>query len=278
MLRLLLTWRWVALTLLLVAAVATMLTLGQWQWERSRPGTAAVATDPRTVADPATLPTATDLLGDMPVVPEDLVGESVRVTGTWVPERTLLVADRPGPDDAPGRWVVTGLRTQAGALVPVVRGWIPAEPLSPAQTVAAPALGRVTVLGWLQGSEPLDIPVEIAQPDGVVPLLATPDLVNRWPDELLGGFVVQAGPVLDGKPSANGGLQPARLAEPPEDPATEPRDWRNLAYAGQWWIFAAFAAVLWWRMLRDEHQRHEKQRGRRDDQIEPAEDVERSTA
>ena len=255
MLRLLLTWRWVALTLVLVLAVATMLVLGQWQWERSRPSTAAVATDPTSVADPAALPEPGDLLGPSTSVPRDLVGEAVRVTGTWVPERTLLVADRPGPDGAPGRWVVTGLRTDDGALVPVVRGWVPAEPLSPAQDVAAPASGQVTVLGWLQDSEPLDIPVEIAQPDGVVPLLATPDLVNRWPEELVGGFVVQAGPALDGTPAATDGLEPAPLAEPPEDPATEPRDWRNLAYAGQWWVFAAFAVVLWWRMLRDEHQR-----------------------
>ena len=271
MLRLLLTWRWAALTLLLVLAIATMLALGQWQWERSRPSTAAVATDPTTVADPSTLPEATDLLGASPAVPEDLVGEPVRLTGTWVPERSLLVADRAGADDAPGRWAVTAIRTEGGVLVPVVRGWVPAEPMSAAQAVAAPALGRVTVLGWLQDSEPLDIPVEVAQPDGVVPLLATPDLVNRWPEELAGGFVVQAGPVLGGMAPTTGGLRPAPLAAPPEDPATDPRDWRNLAYAGQWWVFAAFAALLWWRMLRDEHLR-----AAREDEVDRQ--PERSTA
>ena len=39
--------------------------------------------------------------------------------------------------------------------------------------------------------------------------------------------------------------------EPPTE-ATEARDWRNLAYSAQWFVFAAFAVVLWWRMLRDD--------------------------
>ncbi len=32
--------------------------------------------------------------------------------------------------------------------------------------------------------------------------------------------------------------------------------WRNAAYALQWWIFAAFAAYMWFRMVRDDHERH----------------------
>ena len=29
--------------------------------------------------------------------------------------------------------------------------------------------------------------------------------------------------------------------------------WRNAAYAVQWWVFALFALWLWWRMVREEH-------------------------
>lgn len=273
MLRLLLTWRWAALTLFVALAIATMLSLGQWQWERSRPSDAAVAVDPTTVADLATLPQVAELVGVGEEVPEELVGRAVRLTGTWVPDRTLLVAERSGPAGATGRWVVTGLRTPApggDVVVPVVRGWVPAEELSPAQVVAAPEEGEVTVLGWLQASEPLDLPVEIVQPDGVIPLLATPDLVNRWPERLSGGFVVQAGQADVG--------QPVPLTAPPEDPATEPRDWRNLAYAGQWWVFAAFAALLWWRMLRDEHNRTASVNIATDDTTDTATDTTTDTA
>lgn len=265
MLRLLLTWRWAVLTVVAVAAVAVMLVLGQWQWERSRPSGAVAAADPTALPDPASLPQAPSLVGADGRVPEELVGSPVRVTGTWAPELDLLVSDRADADGTPGRWVVTGLRTdtpEGERVVPVVRGWIPAEPLSPSQSVVAPEGGEITVLGWLQASEPLDLPVEIAQPTGVAPLLSTPDLVNRWPVDLVGGFVVQAG---ESAAAAGSALVPRPLTEPPEDPATEPRDWRNLAYAGQWWVFAGFAIVLWWRMLRDDlardrvaHQRSEE--------------------
>jgi hypothetical protein len=28
--------------------------------------------------------------------------------------------------------------------------------------------------------------------------------------------------------------------------------WRNLAYSAQWWAFAAFAFLLWWKMVRQD--------------------------
>jgi integral membrane protein len=101
-------------------------------------------------------------------------------------------------------------------------------------------------VGWLQQSDPLDLPVDIVQPDGVVPLLASPDLANRWPEDLVPGFVVAAP-----TPEQVRGTDLALLPGPPaEDTVT--RDWRNLAYSAQWFVFAGFAVVLWWRMLRDD--------------------------
>ena len=32
-------------------------------------------------------------------------------------------------------------------------------------------------------------------------------------------------------------------------------NWRNAAYAVQWWVFAAFALWMWGRMVRDETRR-----------------------
>ena len=53
------------------------------------------------------------------------------------------------------------------------------------------------------------------------------------------------------------------LAVPPEDPGQAQRhlNFRNLAYAGQWWVFAAFAVVIWLRVLRDERRRPEEATG-----------------
>lgn len=251
--RRLLTGRWLALTALLVAAVGGMVWLGQWQWQRSAPETAALVEDPAGVP-PAALPAVEDLVPVGERVVQGDPGRLVRVSGEWVPERTLLVADRaaPGDPDASGRWVVTavrlGQRADVDVLVPVVRGWVPADPGAPAGPAPAPPAGPVEVVGWLQAAEPLDLPVDIVQPDGVVPILATADLVNRWPEELLGGFVVAA----PGSP----GVTADPLTAPPES-ARESRDWRNLAYSAQWFVFAGFAVVLWWRMLRDDVARSE---------------------
>ena len=257
MVRILLTWRWAALTLVLVASVVAMVALGAWQWDRSIPEPARAAVDLADV-DVDALPPVVDLAGTRGAALVDgVAGELVRVSGTWRPERTLLVADR-ALDDDDGRWVVTAVEIEVpegAALVPVVRGWLPAEAGSPAQAVRPPrGTGVVTVVGWLQQSDPLDLPIDVVQPDGVVPLLASADLANRWPEDLVPGFVVAA-PTPDQEAATDLALLPG---PPAEDTAT--RDWRNLAYSAQWFVFAGFAVVLWWRMLLDDTARRDPDR------------------
>lgn len=280
--RTLLSWRWAALTLLLVAAVVAMVLLGRWQWDRSAAMEVAAPVDLTTV-QPAALPDVLDVVGVGERVAQQQSGELVRVTGRWAEDRTLLVADR-DLDGRAGRWVLSGLRTDTPAgpvVVPVVRGWVPlpvgsagtsaeATAVDPAAVQAATAdqlaslalpPGEVVVLGWLQASEPLDLPIRVVQPDGVVPLVSTPDLVNRWPDRLGGGFVVTA-PTPDqlavtAAVSAEGGDAVPQLLPAPPEQETRTRDWRNLAYSAQWFVFAGFAVALWWRMLRDDVARRE---------------------
>ncbi|WP_380167243.1 SURF1 family protein [Jannaschia sp. R86511] len=250
MARTLLTWRWAASTALLLAAVVTMVLLGNWQWERSVPVPTEAAVDLAEVR-PADLPEVTTVsreAGDGALVPEGASGELVRVEGRWRADRSTLVAQRE-LDGRDGLWLVTAVELADGGLVPVVRGWVPAG--TTAADVPAPAGGTVQVVGWVQQSEPLDIPVPVVQPDGVVPLLSTADLANRWPEQLVPGFVVVA--PTPGQADAAGVVV---LPQPPTE-LTEARDWRNLAYSAQWFVFAAFAVVLWWRMLRDDVARRE---------------------
>lgn len=253
MVRTLLSWRWAASTVLLVAAVITMSLLGTWQWERSVPTAERQVVDLQQV-EPTSRPEVTTVArsaGDGALVPDEASGELVRVEGTWVPARTLLVADRE-LDGAAGAWVTTAVALPDGTgLVPVVRGWVPEG------TTAAdvpPVEGPVVLLGWVQQSEPLDIPVDLVQPEGVVGLLSTADLANRWPEELVPGFVVLAAEpdgAAAGATPRSVGTAPTLLPAPPEE-QTRSRDWRNLAYSAQWYVFAAFAVLLWWRMLRDD--------------------------
>lgn len=237
--------RGLALTAVTVAAIVAFLLLGQWQWERSRPVSV--------VADLPVVP-ALDVVPDRGRVLTRDQGRLVTVTGTWRPDRTVLVADRSRPDGTgeAGRWVVTAVEVRPGSgggpavLLPVVRGWQAAAPGAGAGEVPAPE-GPASVTGWVQASEPLDNPAAVLQPDGVVGVLAASDLVNRWPERVLDAFVI-----VDAGAGGGGVLVGTDAAMPgPVQFARADRDWRNVAYAAQWLVFAAFAVVLWWRALRD---------------------------
>jgi hypothetical protein len=103
----------------------------------------------------------------------------------------------------------------------------------------------VQVRGVLQ---PDDAPVEDADalPEGQLAALDAAHLVNRWGSPIYNGFLVvaQESPV------------PASAAQPERVPAPRPQPgglaWRNAAYAVQWWVFAGFAFVLWWKMVRQD--------------------------
>ncbi len=273
MVRTLLSWRWAASTVLLVAAVVTMALLGGWQWERSVPAPERASVDLEQV-EATSLPDVTAVsrqAGDGALIPDDASGELVRVEGSWRADRTLLVADRE-LDGAPGRWVLSAVDLADGTgLAPVVRGWV-AEGTTP-QAVPPPPAGPVDAVAWVQQSEPLDIPADLVQPDGVVGLLSTADLANRWPEQLVPGFAVLA-PTPD-QVRAAGAAGLVLLPEPPTE-LTEARDWRNLAYSAQWFVFAAFAVLLWWRMLRDDVARRETAE-RVDAEDTPPHPAERST-
>lgn len=246
MLRTAVTPRGAALTVAALAAVVVLAALGVWQWERSRP-----------VVDPDSLVTlpVTDVVPTRGRLVTADQGGPVSVAGTWRPDRHLLVADRSDPRGSgePGRWVVTAVEVAPAAgdrpavLVPVVRGWVAAGPDDPAAPVPAPA-GPASVAGWVQASEPLDTPVEVVQPDGVVALLAAADLANRWPEHVLDAFVL-AGDGPDTDPATLTGVDATMPG--PVQVARGTRDWRNVAYAAQWWVFAGFAGVLWWRAMGD---------------------------
>lgn len=236
------------LTALAAAAVVVMIVLGVWQWDRSRPVVDVDALE--------TLP-VTEVVPDQGRVTTAEQGAPVSVGGVWRPDRQVLVADRRDPtgSDRAGRWVVTAVEvepatgTRPATLLPVVRGWVPADPSDPAAAVPAPDPGaRARVTGWVQASEPLDTPVDVVQPDGVVALLSAADLVNRWPEHVLDAFVI-AEEAAGTDPATLAGV--AEAMPGPVQVARGTRDWRNVAYAAQWWVFAGFAVVLWWRVMGD---------------------------
>jgi surfeit locus 1 family protein len=83
----------------------------------------------------------------------------------------------------------------------------------------------------------------------VVPRLVVLDaaeLVNLWGAPIYNGFLVLTGEQAAGPVTG----QPERVPAPQPQPSG--LAWRNLAYALQWWLFAAFALVLWWKMVQQD--------------------------
>ncbi|MGA8258551.1 MAG: SURF1 family protein [Nocardioides sp.] len=234
-----LTPRLIGAHLLAIVCVGLAAGLGLWQhdaWQQSR---AAEARD-LTQLDPVLLD---DVIGPDDPFPGLSVGQPVTVTGTWLPEATVLISDR---DDAgtPGLWVVTPLTSGAttAPAIAIVRGWVPT-----AGEVPDPPEGTATVTGWLQPPEGSGV-LDEEPTDDVYPQLRIADLVQRVPGDLYGAYVVAQQGV--------GGLEPADLAALPQ--VGRFTALRNLLYAIEWWFFGAFAAFIWWRFVRDEAeaQRH----------------------
>jgi cytochrome oxidase assembly protein ShyY1 len=120
----------------------------------------------------------------------------------------------------------------------VVRGFVP-----DAASADPPPEGTLTIRGGLApGESPSPDPV----PPGQIGSVDLSVLVNEWPGELYNAFgflesqspAPASGPTLVPTPVGDTGVQ-----------------WRNAAYAVQWWIFAAFTLWMWARMVRDETRR-----------------------
>jgi cytochrome oxidase assembly protein ShyY1 len=89
----------------------------------------------------------------------------------------------------------------------------------------------------------LDVVLEPSEPGGraldsdrTTDAISVPVLINDLPQRLYGGYGIAL---------TDTGLP---LVEPPEPDVSWMVGLRNLAYALQWWVFAAFALFMWWRM------------------------------
>ncbi len=246
MLRFLLTPRWLALHVALVAALAGTIFLGSWQMrayveqeEREQAAALNQQADAPSVPIDEALPAGQALL-------RDAVGRPVTLTGTYDGAQTLLLVGREKDSEA-GWYVVTPLVSADGSVTPVLRGWVDA-PDDPA--VTAPG-GEVSVRGLVQ---PLETDAEAAVdptqplPDPQAAALTSVVLFQSWPYPP--ASIRQAQVVLTDE-------QPAPAVAPEPVPAAEaaPRPvgvsaWRHLSYAWQWWLFAAAAVVFWGAFVR----------------------------
>ncbi len=233
MLRTALQPRFLALLGLVLVVGAVFVQLGRWQLGVAQGRAAQEAVAEARAQQPADLTTVlaphSDFPGSLSSRPVTAIGHYARGGQLLVPGRRL--------DGRDGSWVVTPFVVDANeATIAVLRGFV-TEPAD----AGSPPEGRLTVAGGLAPPEsPADTPVG----PGQIGSVDTSVLVNTWPGDLYNAFLF-----LESEDPATG----PQLTKVPTPVGTTGIQWRNALYAVQWWVFAAFALWLWWRMVREEH-------------------------
>jgi surfeit locus 1 family protein len=228
---------WPIHLLALVGVVGCVL-LGRWQlhvWQDHR------AQDSASVTRQAPVP-LDSVLGPDQAYPDNGLGRPVVVQGTWVPGETVLVSGQP-QDGRTGYWVVTPVLTSSGSEIPVVRGWR-ADP----HGVPAPPHGTASLVGLLQPSDDSG-PIDDHAHDRVLPALSITSLLPLLHRDPYGGYAIATSRAVPDGTTATGmaGLTAAQPLDLPGADASTAL--RNLLYALQWWVFAAFVVFMWWRWL-----------------------------
>ncbi|MGW6280355.1 SURF1 family protein [Kribbella sp. NPDC055071] len=232
------TPRWLGLLLLALAIAGIMSVLGVWQLGVYQSKTSA-ATAQRADAAPVPLQS---LFAIDDGLPSKAVSRRVTVAGTWGPAADqVFIADR-RQGSADGFWVVSPVMLDKSGAVMVVRGWV-ASVNDPAGT--APT-GPVQLTGSVVSSEAEDSSDDAAK-GRVLSSLRIPTIVHLVSYRLYDAFVIQA--------SVDSGVvpSPAPAVVTPPAPPTDHAGLRNIAYAFQWWVFAAFTLWMWGKMVLDAH-------------------------
>ena len=213
---------------LVIAAIAVgLIMLGLWQLDRYDQVTAANAEGrARMATDPVPL---SEVLG---AEPESVRYRRVVATGEYRPTDEVLIRSRVHPTGGAGFHVVTPLVLQDGSAILVDRGWVPLGMDTPPVAGAAPETGELTVTGWLEPGQKRPRFGPEDPPDGRLERMNRID-IQRIADQV----DYQLHPVYL---VAEGGGE--GLPEPVEPPAFDD-DGPHLAYALQWFAFAAVGLV-----------------------------------
>jgi surfeit locus 1 family protein len=254
--RTVLTPRWSGLLLLALVIAGVMSVMGVWQLGVYRSKTEA-ATAKRVDEAPVALQSLFSIDDGLP---SKAVGRRVTVDGTWGPPADqVFVADRL-QDSQNGFWVVTPVEVDDGAVM-VVRGWVPSVSDPAAQTPSGP----VRLRGVVASSEAEDSSGDAAK-GRVLSSLRIPTIVHLVNYRLYDGFVFQSSIEAGAVPS------PGPAVVPPPPPPVDHAGLRNVAYAFQWWVFAAFTLWMWAKMVLDAHRGKDEESATDEDESGRGED------
>jgi cytochrome oxidase assembly protein ShyY1 len=227
---------WYGGSALVLALIAVMLGLSQWQYHRARPHP-----DNSLLAAARSAPAvpATNLLNGRTEVTAEMVGRRVVLLGRYQTGRQWLVP-RPAGD---GFLVVTAFSPRDHALpasVLVARGVLSGDPVEGEPKGPAAPTGAVRLTAWIAPPEALSDELTGSLPAGQLPDVSPARLAGRLPTPLLDGYLGLVDP--------SAGLAPA--SEPLAPSASTGWSVVNLGYSLQWLLFAAAAGWMLVQQLR----------------------------
>lgn len=230
--------------------------LTQWQFEQS------TAVQPRAHSETETPVELTEHFEPSAAMLADQEDQIVYFSATVDPERTVQVESR-AHNGQVGLWLVSSA-TVAGAPgdhnIPIAWGWIPDE------IEADP--GQIQELfeesTGVAMDEPMQIQGRLLSAEGPTPntnhftqpvrtqMVASAQLVNLWDQPLYAGYVAAETFTVDGTEHTVAGpnIEGIAVAPQPEDQEVA---WLNIFYAVEWFLFAVFSLYLWWRFVRDDY-------------------------
>ncbi|MFP3990411.1 SURF1 family protein [Streptomyces sp. E11-3] len=242
MYRFLLSRQWVLLALLALVLIPVMVELGFWQLHRHQH---RVAQNGLIAENLEAAPVhVTELTSPGHTVPRSDYWRRVTATGTYDTEQEVVVRRRTNSDDRVGFHVLTPLVLDDGRVLLVNRGWVPTAADQQAfPDVPAPEKGEVTVTGRLMADQTTDAS-GIRDLKGLPPrqtmLISSEQQAKTLGKEVLGGYVE----LVEPRPKDGG----PELIGAPDKGSIGP----HMAYAVQWWLFAAAVPVGWVILVRRE--------------------------
>ncbi|HYO39537.1 MAG TPA: SURF1 family protein [Nocardioidaceae bacterium] len=229
-------WALFAVTVVVLAYGAYL--LGQWQFSRLQERESANSRIRENLrAEPAPV-------GDVlaPARPAAAADEWRRVTasGRYQPDHSVVIRYQTR-DGASGVDIVTPLRTDAGPVLLVDRGWLQTENAGVDRVDApAPPAGRVRVVGWVRS----DATGQAATvTDSSARAISSSEIGRTLDGPVYGGFV----DLQDETPAAATPLDPAELPDLGSGP--------HFFYGLQWWFFGALAVFGLCYLAYDERRR-----------------------
>lgn len=235
MLRALRQPKWIVAAVFVVAVAAVFVRLGFWQLDRleQRQLMNAVGEE-RIGAEPVSL---ASLLAGAEGDLESLQYRRVFVIGTYNPSEEMLIRSRVHLGQA-GFHVITPLVTDDGWAVLVNRGWVPLS-MDTTPVEARPETGKHRVEGWVQLTQtrPALGPEDLPGDQVVFNRVDIGRMSEQITHNLTSVFVVASGETDSDLPA---------LVDPPDFEGDGP----HLAYAIQWFGFAAVALIGFYFLVR----------------------------